>query len=57
MKRDNYTNVTLKDGRQGTIIEVFDDSFFVEIDPPNDNSDVWDCIITAKDEDFVSEYR
>ena len=50
----NYTDVILKDGRSGTIIEVFDDAYYVEIDPPTEDADVWDCILTVTDEDIIS---
>ncbi len=51
MKHKLYTDVILKDGKEGTIIEVFDDSYFVEIDSGPDD-DLWDCIVTVTDDDI-----
>lgn len=53
MSYSKYTNVILKDGKEGTIIEVFDDSYFVEIDSPTDDADVWDCVLTVTDDDIL----
>lgn len=53
MRYSAYTDVILKDGKEGTIIEVFDDAYFVEIDPPTNNANVWDCILTVTDDDIL----
>ncbi len=52
MRYANYTDVILKDGREGTIVEVLNGAYLVEIDPPSEDADALDCIIEVTDNDI-----
>lgn len=48
MKLENYTNVKLKNGKEGAIVEVFENAYFV---------DVSDDILTVQDKDIAEYYK
>lgn len=57
MKLKNYTDVKLKNGVEGTIVEVFDTGYIVDIAGPEENDPAVDWTPEVREEDIEAYYK
>lgn len=57
MKFENYTDVKLKNGQEGCIVEVFEDAYFVDISNHTYDDPEIDYIKTVKDCDIEAYWK